>query len=281
MKKIIYKSVGTYLNTLASIHSERAGKRGYKLFCSPVRTKVKPHHYDFLAPAKYKTIHSQEHPIQLYKWGSGDRHVLFLHGWQSHTFRWKKYIQAFPMDEYTIYGMDAPAHGLSGGNMVNAIIYAEAITDVLSEISHAETIIGHSFGGFSAMYALHKHPYLSVQKVALLGTPGKATEFFDTGKKLLGLKTKADQAIRQHFFKLYGQDINDFETINFIDNIDAKGLIIHDKNDREADFEYATKLSQEWHNSIFIPTEGLGHKLYSDQIVRHLLDFVESDHVSI
>lgn len=281
MKKVIYKTVGTYLNTLANLNPDAAGKAGYKLFCSPVRAKVKTHHYDFLSPAKYKVFDIEGNAIQVYKWGNGPRKVMFLHGWQSHTFRWKKYIQAFPMDEFTLIGMDAPAHGLSGGKLVNAIIYGNAISRVIETVGDIEAIVSHSFGGFSALYALHQHPYLPVRKVALLGTPGKATEFFDAGKNLLGLKPKADKAIRQHFFKLYGRDIDDFETINFIDNIQAEGLIIHDKNDKEADFNYARKLDNAWEQSLFIPTEGLGHKLYSDQIVRHLLDFVESDHVSI
>lgn len=274
MKKLIIKTAGTFLNTLANISSTKAGKVGYKLFCTPMKAPMKSHHLDFLMPAKSMKIPYEHIEIQTYKWGTGPTKILFVHGWQSHTFRWKKYIQAFPMDKYTLIGMDAPAHGLSGGRQVNAITYAEAIRQVIEEYGDFEAIVGHSFGGFAAMYALHEYSTLPVKGLVMMGVPGSADDFFKEGKRQLGLGKKADLAIRNHFFKLFDEDIKQFNTLRFGQVLDKPGLIIHDVNDREAPYKHAIALEKEWEHAQLTTTEGLGHKLYSDQIVQNILSFV-------
>ena len=275
MKKLIIKSVGTYLNTLATISSSQAGKVGYKLFSTPMKAPMKSHHLDFLKPAKSMKIPYEDIEIQTYKWGTGPLKILFVHGWESHTFRWKKYIQAFPMDQYTLIGMDAPAHGLSGGRQVNAITYAEAIRQVIEEYGSFEAIVGHSFGGFAAMYALYEDNTLPVKGLVMMGVPGRADDFFKEGKRQLGLKTKADMAIRNHFVKLFDDDIKHFTTLRFGQVLDRPGLIIHDVNDREAPYTHAVALEKVWKDAQLITTKGLGHKLYSDQIVQNILSFIQ------
>lgn len=276
MKKLIIKSAGALLNSLAKISPAKAGKFGYTLFCTPMKAPIKSHHRDFLLPAKSMRIPSEGIEIQTYKWGTGPLKILFVHGWQSHTFRWKKYIHAFPMDQYTLIGMDAPAHGLSGGRQVNAITYAEAIRQVIEEFGDFEAIVGHSFGGFAAMYALYEYKTLPAKGLVMMGVPGSADDFFKEGKRQMGLKKKADMAVRNHFVKLFDEDIKQFNTLRFGQALDRPGLIIHDVNDREAPYAHAVALEDVWENAHLITTEGLGHKLYSDQIVQNILSFVNN-----
>ncbi|MEQ8425360.1 MAG: alpha/beta hydrolase, partial [Cyclobacteriaceae bacterium] len=95
---------------------------------------VKPHHKQFLETAKLFSFDSAGVELQGYRWGRGEKKITFFHGWQSHTYRWKKYIQTFSQDEYTIYAFDAPAHGLSNGKLANIPIYSDAIRNFLEHI---------------------------------------------------------------------------------------------------------------------------------------------------
>src|SRR5688572_30741672 len=98
--------VGIYLNKLAHILPKAASKQGFKLFCHPFRSPIKAYHKQFFNTADMFSFEHDGTTIQGYRWGNGPRKVLFLHGWQSHTFRWKNYIQSLPHDEYSIYSID-------------------------------------------------------------------------------------------------------------------------------------------------------------------------------
>jgi hypothetical protein len=67
----------------------------------------------------------------------------------------------------------------------------------------------------------------------------------------------------------------DFDSKLFARNQKSYGLIIHDKCDKEAPFEYAKEMSKFWSQSIFVETVGLGHKLRDDTVVQEVIRFVE------
>src|SRR5688572_25427969 len=102
MKAIITKFAGWYINTLALVAPQQAGMAGFKLFCRPFRGTVTDYHRKFLNTADQFSFEHDGVNIQAYRFGNGPRKVLFLHGWQSHTFRWKAYIEALDKNEYTI-----------------------------------------------------------------------------------------------------------------------------------------------------------------------------------
>src|SRR3954469_7653637 len=148
MKKIIANLAGLYLNILALIAPEAAGKKGFYLFSSPFPSKVLDHQRKYLETAEKSTFLCDGNTIRVYRWGTGDKKILFLHGWQSHSFRWKNYIEALPKDKFTIYALDAPGHGLSGGKHMNIPIYSDVIETFIYLIQPIDTIVSHSIGSF-------------------------------------------------------------------------------------------------------------------------------------
>ena len=127
MKKIVLRLTGLYLNLLALFSPRLAGQKGFELFCSPQKVPLKKHQLDYLNTGESFTFQSEGVRIQGFKWGSGSKKILFIHGWQSHSFRWKNYIESFSKEEYTLYAFDAPAHGQSGGKFLNLPVYSQAI----------------------------------------------------------------------------------------------------------------------------------------------------------
>ena len=274
MKNMMMKSIGLYLNTMALVDPEKAGRRGLDIFCYPVRPTLSAKQKEFLDSGRDVTLDHNGTTIQTYKWGKGPTRLLFLHGWQSHTYRWKRYIESFDKDEYTIHALDAPGHGMSGGKQFSVPLYSEVITKYIDSLSDVHAVICHSIGGFSALFTFYKNRELVSPKLILLAPPGEANEFFDFFRKALGLSARAERLIINRFQAVFGQPPDYFSAPYFASTVEARGLIIHDEDDKETSVNHAKRISANWKNSELQITKGLGHNLKSDQVVNSVVAFV-------
>ena len=270
------KLIGFYMNLLALVAPRYAARKGFYLFCTPVAPPVKPHHKQFFETSEMTRVTYDGTSLRLYRWGQGPKTILLIHGWQSHSFRWKNYIEALSPGEYTVYAFDAPAHGLSGGKYINIPVYSRAIEAVIEQIGPVHAIVSHSFGSFSSLYALAHRPELPIEKLVITGTPGEGMDFINFYRQLLGLNDRTMQLIRYYFVKELGQEPEYFSAMRFAEKVQLPGLIIHDEQDEETPYRYAKLIHDRWKNSILITTRGLGHNLKSPDVVKYVTEFVGS-----
>jgi hypothetical protein len=275
MTTLLVRMFGLYLNLLGFISPRVAGHKGFLLFCRPFRLAITQKQKEFFNTADRFTVNLDAVSIQGYRWGRGPKKVLFLHGWQSHTYRWKAYIEALPKDDYTIYALDAPGHGLSGGNFLSVPLYSSLIEKFIREQGPFHSLIAHSLGGFTLLYTLYRLPLLSVGKIILMAPPGEAKDFISVFQKTLGISDRTLRFIIDHFVSRYDVPPEYFSTTKFAASINVKGLIIHDEEDQEAPYHYTVPLHQAWEKSKLISTKGFGHNLRSASVVKHVVDFVE------
>jgi hypothetical protein len=275
MGKIFIRAIGFYLNMLALVSPKRAGKKGFELFCWPRRIKMKPHQLEFLDKADEKfTIVYAEKKVQAYRWGNGAKKILLLHGWQSHTYWWRYVINRLSKDEFTIFSLDAPGHGLSEGDFLNLPHYSGLIEKFIQEQKSLHAILTHSFGGFAAVYALHKTPQLQVSKMVVMASPGDVQFFFNYYNRMLRLSQKTTTAIINYFIQFIGHPPAYFQMSEFAKTLTQTGLIIHDTEDKEAPYKNALTINTTWKNSTLITTTGLGHNLKSKDLVEEVAKFV-------
>lgn len=275
MKKAITRLIGHYLNTLHAIAPEPAAAHGFRVFCYPYRSSLKRYQRNFLDPARYERLEVAGNTVQLYKWGIGKKNILFLHGWQSHSFRWKAYVESFPLDQYTIYALDAPGHGLSSGSFLTVPLYSTIVEQVIQRMTGLEAIIAHSLGAFTALYTLSRLALLPVRKLVLLAPPGEATEFLDFYRSTLGLRPNMVKSVAEHFERVIGAPVDSFSAPAFAATLRQPGLLIHDEEDQDTSFRHAILIHQAWQRSELVLTRGLGHNLKSRDIVERVLAFVE------
>src|SRR5688572_16030835 len=102
MKALIPRTIGAGLNTLAYVAPGKAAQLGFELFCRPLRVPITKKQQGFFDTAVKETFQSNGFDIQTYRWGTGAKKILLLHGWQSHTYRWKLYIEALSKN-FTVY----------------------------------------------------------------------------------------------------------------------------------------------------------------------------------
>jgi pimeloyl-ACP methyl ester carboxylesterase len=274
MKTLIIRMYGLYLNMLGYVAPGSAGLKGFLLFCRPFRLPISQKQKEFFNTADRFTLDHEGYMIQGYKWGNGSRKLLFLHGWQSHTYRWKAYIEALRQDDFTIYALDAPGHGLSGGNFLSVPLYSSLIGNFIKEKGPFTSVVAHSLGGFTLLYTLYKYPLLPLSKVILMAPPGEASDFIDVFQKTLNISNRTLQLITDHFVSRYDVTPEYFSIVKFAENLNVKGLIIHDEEDVEAPYRYSVPLSQVWGKSRLVTTKGFGHNLRSASVVKEVVDFV-------
>ena len=277
MQKIIPQLIGFYLNILALLAPKKAGKLGFRVFCYPARVKMTARQRQFLHSARHFTIQHNKEAIQGYKWGNGPGNILLLHGWQSHTYRGKRYVEAIDKSYYTIYALDAPGHGLSSGSFMTVPLYSAVIAKAIEHIGKVHVVIGHSLGSFTALYTFHTQPRLLPDKLIATACPGEAQEFFSFYQKQLSIKANTMNLVVQQFEKEVQHPPAYFSAPAFATHLTIPGLLIHDEEDQETLVENAISIHQTWKNSRLILTRGKGHNLKSDEVVNHVINFIAQE----
>ena len=276
-RKLLIFFYGSYMNLLALFNPAKAGEIGFYLFCRPRRREVKPHHLEFLNTAEKSEIIYANKKVQLYKWGNGPKQLLLLHGWESHSYWWKRMVtRLLKENQYTVFSVDAPGHGLSEGSYVNIVHYSGLIEQLLSEKGSMHALLGHSLGAVSSAFTLHRLPNLPVNKLVLMAPPGEVTQFVQYYKTLLRLSDRTMDAIEKLFVEKLGHGSSYFSLKAFVSNIQQDGLIIHDKDDKEAPYSHSVDANKNWQRSRLITTNGLGHNLKSDELVEDVVSFLEN-----
>ena len=274
MKKLINRSLGFGLNAAAWVAPQQAADWGFRLFCHPFRGKIADSHRTFFDTAHLFSLNHEGQHIQGYRWGNGPSKILFVHGWQSHTYRWKKYIEALDKELFTIYSIDGPGHGLSSGSFMTVPLYGEVLEQLMERTGRFDAVVGHSIGSFTSMYVFQQRPHLAPEKMVALAPPGEALEFFNFYATQLGLANRTMELVRGRFIDVVGKTPEYFSAASFVSTLPSRGLLIHDEGDDETPVANAERIHAAWKNSKLIITRGAGHNLKSPEVLTQVVAFV-------
>ena len=276
MKNILLRIISVYLNIINFLSAKIGGRHAFFIFCYPFKAKITTKQQEFLDTSHQFKLPVDDFEIQCYRWGNGPKNILFVHGWQSNTYRWRKYIDSLPQDQFTIYSFDAPGHGNSGSLIGNVPLFEKSIHRMMDHIGEAESIISHSIGSFSTLYYINQNPQFQPKKLVTLATPDSINDFLDYYFSMLKLSNKTKQNFKTYFANYTQKDISFFRLENLLKTNNSSGLIIHDEDDKAVTADYSRKLHKLWPYSKLVITKGLGHKLKSENIVQMVNKFVAS-----
>jgi pimeloyl-ACP methyl ester carboxylesterase len=273
-KAWIPKLVGKIINIVGLFNSVFASKVALKIFSKPRNGKLTSHTNLFLKTASTKTtLYFDNIPIQTYHWKGSKKTILLAHGWESNSGRWRHKVQKLHKEGYNIITLDGPAHGGSGSKTFNAILYSEFI-NVVSKEFKPTAFIGHSVGAMAVVMFLKKQTHYKAEKIVLLGAPSGFIGIMKRYIELMSYNPKISKGINKQIELKFGQPAEYFSTADFIKNIDAKGLIIHDKYDRIIPYRDALDIEAQFKNAKLVTTEGLGHSLKGDFVYKELIKFL-------
>ena len=273
-KDIIPKLVGGIINFVGLFNEAFASKFALKLFSKPRNGQLTSYANSFLETATNKTILEYNSlPIQIYQWEGSKETILLAHGWESNSGRWRHIVQKLRKEDYNVIALDGPAHGGSGSDTFNAILYSEFI-NVVSQKFKPTAFIGHSVGAMAVVVFLKKQTLYKAKKTVLLGAPSGFKGIMKRYKDMMGYSQKVSKGVDKQIELKFGHPPEYFSTADFVKNINTKGLLIHDKDDNVIPYQDALDIEAQFKNAKLISTKGLGHSLKGDFVSDELLKFL-------
>ncbi len=221
------------------------------------------------------------HRVCGHQWNSGgSKKALVLHGFESSSKNFDRYISLLIKKNYEVIAVDAPAHGRSSGKRITLPLYLATIEKVNTGYGPFDAYIGHSFGALTLAHFLEttKHDHLT--KAVLIAPATETTSTINTFFSVLHL----DQEVRKEFdkliYQLSGKWPSHYSVLRAMRNISAQVLWYHDEEDQLTPFSDAVKVKEEGYpNLVFRATKGLGHRrIYRDnEVIKDVLRFIESE----
>ncbi len=275
MSKFIIKSIGKAINATSLVSPKYASKKALSLFATPRKGRYSEAQRQSLSTANFESLKYENFNIATYHWPGNNKTILLVHGWESNVWRWNYMLEDLKAQDYNIIALDAPAHGNSSSRQFNAVLYSEFI-NVVAKKYQPNVLVGHSVGGMASVFCMHNHKLASVKKLILLGAPAHFTGVFSRYKSMMGYNKRVSNGLDSIVLNRFGKPIDYFSAANFSKDIEAKGLIIHDKKDKIIPFEDALLFANRFKNSELISTEGFGHSLIDKSLIPKIIEFINA-----
>lgn len=271
--RFIFKSVGNIFPTII-------GRKANEIFLTPFDKpkQVDPNHY--FDSAKAQDIVINDLTIRTYSWGKGPRTILLVHGWESRSCYMTMFLPRLLEKGYKVVTFDGPAHGLSEGKMTNMVAFGEITNKIIDIFGSIESIIGHSFGGPSTVYALaHTTTPSNIKKMVIIASPNDIPGVLSRFCSFFHIPSKMQKQMILQLEKMLGHSI---EKSNINYNLPKTGLesilLIHDELDETVPYQDAIDIYEANSNTSLILTKGLGHSKIKDNedVIEKAVSFIIS-----
>jgi len=275
---LVIKFIRTKFKLLAMFSQQLAAEKIFQLFCTPL---VKPEKTipAFFLSAEPLSLSLNNKKVNGFCWNKGQgKRIMILHGFSSSAYKFHSYIGAFADKGYEVLAFNAPAHGNSEGKTVNVLEYSELIELAVQHFGMPDGFIAHSFGGIALALAMENIPHAIDTRIVFIAPATETTTAADEAFKILNIKsTGLRAAFDKVIFEKSGRSISWFSIRRAMNQILAKVLWVHDKNDDITPLADALKVKADNHpNTQFIVTSGLGHRniYHNAEVKKQVFDFL-------
>lgn len=278
IQRIALKYYHLKISTIEIFSVKAAGNSAFKLFCTPYTRKRKLDLPDAFLKAKklYFSFHSYHiHGFEWIPTKSNGKKLLICHGFDSYSYKFARYIEPLLAAGYTIYAFDAPAHGLSSGKQITALLYSNLILEVNKTFGDFDVIMAHSFGCIAASLAVEKTNYRP-KKLVLFAPATETTRSIIDFIRLLKLSPAIKNEIEQIIIEINEKPATWYSVARVVKDIQIPILWIHDKFDPITPYEDMSYLEKSdlKHLNLII-TENLGHSLYrNSDVARQVINWL-------
>lgn len=266
--------------TLGRLFPGSMARLAYRLFSTP-RGRARHRSSDpWLEKARLFEFLYGKQVLKGYEWGSGEKVALLVHGWESRGTALRSFVPALLEEGYRVVAFDGPAHGDSAGKRTNIVHFGGAVRAILNHLGQVHSIICHSFGGASTVFALSNLPNgHQVENLVLIGVPSKMERVLNDALDTMG----APKAVRRKFVQFVERKVK--FPIHHADT--AKGdlngkvgriLVVHDEEDHLVPFEEGQAIFEAQEGACMLVTKKLGHfKLMKNpDLIQYVARFLES-----
>ena len=229
-----------------------------KKFFTPVPNPLTKPQQAWIRDASLFSVSSRGRQLSAWKIGEGPS-ILFVHGWNGRGVQFQRFFQPLLDYGFSVIFYDAPAHGLSEGEITNYLEVSESLSAIFSHTFGKDIagVVAHSLGASAIVNHMSRHH--SDIPLVLVAPALQLMELLFTNFQQHGVPKKT-------YLKLVKEVEDDFqiplETQNPVDLIHALKndvLIIHDEADRTTPIDPSRHVANEIFNVNLIETNGYGH----------------------
>jgi pimeloyl-ACP methyl ester carboxylesterase len=256
-----------------AIAPDLARRLAQRIFTTPPRHRPPEAERAVLARASPFTFKSGGLRLQGWSWGEGPS-VLLAHGWGGRGGQLHAFVAPLLEAGHSVLAFDGPGHGRSEGRTASVPLFAAAMADLAALRGPLHAVIGHSFGGATAAYALSRG--LTASRAVLIAAPESPEIFYRELLSALGFPPARQEACVRAMERDYGLRLADIHGPSRAAEIRVPGLLFHDAQDREVPLSHAEAYAAAWPGARLVRTEGLGHRriLRDEALIAQAVAFV-------
>jgi pimeloyl-ACP methyl ester carboxylesterase len=230
----------------------------------------------FLETAQVHYLDTEGIRTVLYQWGRGPTTVFFLHGWMSYSARWRPIIENLDPEQYSLYALDAPGHGLSQGQRLTLELYRRAYVRALDVSGPVDVQIAHSFGNLISAYQFLYLPETGAKSYIVMGSPSGMDAIFGYFVDILGLSPRMLRNVAKKVDELLKIPHQELTLKAFFEKNERPKLVIHDESDAITPIgPIQDAVKGQRHIETFF-TRGLDHTLGDESVNNRILNFIAS-----
>lgn len=220
-------------------------------------------------------------------WGRPTAYLV--HGWGGWWQQLGAFVQPLVDEGLCVVAFDAPSHGDSGpgrrGSRTTTFVeMAQALSAVEREFGRATVVVAHSAGAITTLAAMGDlavggpgtRPMPLPQALAFVATPTTLAGMLGTFSRWLGVGPRTVERLRTRVERRVGRRMDDFDLLTQASAHPRlpRLLLVHDTDDPEAPVAGAVEVSNAWHDSRLVLTQGLGHRrpLWDPDVVKQVVE---------
>jgi len=232
MSKFIFFLIKTFIGLIDFFSSELAGKLAIFLSSFPMRRPLRDFEKFAYDSAEISSMDHKDFDIKLYKWGSGRKRLLLVHGWEGHIGHFSKLIESIDLDQWTVEAFDAPAHGMSSGRKADTFEFSDMLEELIKEKPY-DAVLAHSFGSVAIAFSLGTCPQVSIPLCIMIAPPDTFRGRVESVRQTLGLSQKAAEYTLNYYSDLLGMPVDELSVSHFapLSSVE-RSIIITDVNDK-------------------------------------------------
>jgi pimeloyl-ACP methyl ester carboxylesterase len=265
------------LNMLSVISNKKAAESAFNLFCTPLR-RTKRSNPPIFNSAEELNFTLQDYYLHGYRWNHPSaKRVLVLHGFESSSKNFDRYISSLIKKGYEVVAFDAPAHGNSTGKQINLPIYLATVHMIHELYGPFEGFVTHSYGGLVLAHFLESIVHDNSVKAVLIAPATETVSTINSFFKFLQLSGDVRKEFDKLIYDRSGYWPDHFSIRRAMHHIKAEVLWFHDEEDELTPVDDALKVESDKHPNVhFRITKGLGHrKIYRDnKVVKEIIEFL-------
>jgi len=265
------------LKLIALLFPNLIVRKAYVHLTTPRQVLIRPEEHKIREQAQKSVFKFNDFSIQLFQWGSGEKKILLVHGWEGNAGNFSKLIPLLTRQGFTVLSFDGPSHGASSQGATNMFQFIELVSVLVKKYS-IKYLISHSFGSVASLIALGQNPDLVIKKYIGITVPNKFRDRIEEMNSWLGFPPIVAEKLIKKIETNHGIKVDDINVADFALKANVeKALLLHDTNDRVLPVEKTIEVAKNWSVAKLEQVTGTGHFkiLGVDKVTQRIIDFLE------